>query len=343
MRYLIAALVPFVSAALMTETATAGPALLFEAGTGKILYSENMDNQWHPASLTKIMTAYLVFEDLKAGRIKLNTKITCTERAHQEPPSKVGLPVGAELTIDTALKSLIVKSANDVAVMLAEELGPTYDQFINRMNATAKRLGMTRTHFNNPNGLPDDAQVTTARDLAKLSRAVVTEFPEYSAYWSMTAFQLGKQRLGSHNGLLKTFEGADGLKTGFICDSGFNVVASATRDGRRLMAVVLGEPSGKDRTIRAASLLEHGFRQYGWKELFNTTSIDNMPIAADAASVHSVRHTVTAWTCGNRAQAKKLRAAKVKVKQARAAKRAKAAKAKQASVPPPAAAASIAN
>ncbi|CFX13746.1 Serine-type D-Ala-D-Ala carboxypeptidase [Candidatus Filomicrobium marinum] len=340
MRYLIAALVPFVSAALMNETAAAGPALLFEASTGKILYSESMDNQWHPASLTKIMTAYLVFEDLKAGKIKLDTKITCTERAYQEPPSKVGLPVGAELTIDTALKSLIVKSANDVAVMLAEELGPTYDQFINRMNTTAKRLGMTRTHFNNPNGLPDDAQVTTARDLAKLSRAIVTEFPEYSAYWSMSAFQLGKQRLGSHNGLLNTFEGADGLKTGFICDSGFNVVASATRDGRKLMAVVLGEPSGKDRTIRAASLLEHGFRHYGWKELFNTTSIDNMPIAADAEGVHSVRHTVTAWTCGNRAQARKLRAAKVKVKQARAAQRAKPV---QASVPPPAKAASVAN
>jgi D-alanyl-D-alanine carboxypeptidase len=134
----------------------------------------------------------------------------------------------------------------------------------------------------------------------------------------MPAFQLGQQRLSSHNGLLNTFEGADGLKTGFICDSGFNVVASATRDGRQLMAVVLGEPSGKDRTIRAASLLEHGFRNYGWKELFNTSSIDNLPIAEGAKGPRSVRHTVTAWACGNRAEAKKLRAAKVKVKQAKA-------------------------
>lgn len=317
MRFLLATTALLISAAHSAVPAAAGPAILFEAGTGKILYSEEMDHQWHPASLTKIMTAYIVFEDLKAGRIKLDTKITCTERAHQEPPSKIGLPVGGEMTIDTALKSLIVKSANDVAVMLAEELGPTYDQFIKRMNATAKRLGMTRTHFANPNGLPDDAQITTARDLARLSQAVVTEFPEYASYWSMSEFRLGKQRLGSHNGLLHTFEGADGLKTGFICDSGFNIVASATRDGRKLMAVVLGEPSGKDRSIRAASLLEHGFQQYGWKQLFNTANISSTPIAADAPmGPYSVRHTVTAWSCGNRAHAKKLRAAKVKVKQA---------------------------
>lgn len=301
---------------LSAISAAAGPALLFEAETGKILYAEDMDHQWHPASLTKIMTAYIVFEELKAGRIKLDTKIKCTERAYQEPPSKVGLPVGAEMTIDTALKSLIVKSANDVAVMLAEEIGPTYEQFVDRMNATAKRLGMTRTHFRNPNGLPDTSQVTTARDLAKLSRAVVNDFPEYASYWSMTEFRFGKQRVGSHNGLLNTFEGADGLKTGFICDSGFNVVASATRDGLKLMAVVLGEPSGRDRTIRAASLLEHGFREYGWKQLFNTASIDTVPIAKDAPGPKSVRHTVTSWACGNRTQAKKLRAAKVKVKQA---------------------------
>lgn len=331
MRFLLATTALLVSAAFPAVPAAAGPALLFEAGTGKILYSEEMDHQWHPASLTKIMTAYIVFGDLRAGRIKLDTKITCTERAYQEPPSKVGLPIGAEMTIDTALKALIVKSANDVAVMLAEEIGPTYDQFVKRMNATAKRLGMTRTHFENPNGLPDYGQVTTARDLAKLSRAVVTEFPEYAGYWSMTEFRLGKQRLGSHNGLLNTFEGADGLKTGFICDSGFNVVASATRDGRKLMAVVLGEPSGKDRTIRAASLLEHGFQQYGWKQLFNTTSIDNVPIAADAPlGPHSVRHTVTSWSCGNRTQAKKLRAAKVKIKQAKKVEKSKRAGPKQA-------------
>ena len=317
MRFLISTTALAIGTALAVLPAAAGPALLFEPSTGNILYSEDMDNQWHPASLTKIMTAYIVFGELKAGRITLDTKIKCSERANQEPPSKVGLPVGAEMTVDTALKALIVKSANDVAVMLAEQIGPTYEQFVDRMNAAAQRLGMTRTRFKNPNGLPDEGQVTTARDLAKLSRAIVTEFPEYAGYWSMTEVQIGKQRLGTHNGLLTTFEGADGLKTGFICDSGFNVVASATRDGRKLMAVVLGEPSGKDRSIRAASLLEHGFRQYDWKQLFNTSSIDTVPIAADARGVHSVRHTVTSWACGNRVAAKKLRSAKVKVKQAK--------------------------
>lgn len=293
---------------------SAGPTLLFEADTGKVLYSENIDDQWHPASLTKIMTAYIVFEDLKAGKITLETTIPSTELARKEPPSKVGLPEGAKLKIDTALKALIIKSANDVAVMLAQGLAPTFDQFIDRMNRTAKKLGMTRTRFFNPNGLPDKRQVTTARDLAKLSRAIATKFPEHAHYFSMPAFQLGKRRLGSHNGLLKTFEGADGLKTGFICDSGFNVVASATREGRRLMAIVLGEPSGADRTIRAASLLEHGFQQWGWKQLFNTDTIDNLPLDKRARDARSIRHTVTSWACGNRKSAKRIRAAKLRAK-----------------------------
>lgn len=300
--------------ASFSSASFAGPTLLFEAESGKVLYSENIDDLWHPASLTKVMTAYIAFEDLKAGRVTLETEVPCTELAHKEPPSKVGLPIGAKLKMDTALKALIIKSANDVAVMIAEALGPTHDRFIVRMNATAKRLGMTRTHFANPNGLPNKAQVTTARDLAKLSRAIVRDFPEYAHYWSMPSFKLGKRRLGSHNGLLKTFEGADGLKTGFICDSGFNVVASATRDGRRLMAVVLGEPSGADRTLRAASLLEHGFRQWGWKQLFNTDTIDNLPIDADARNARSVRHTVTSWSCGNRKAARRLKAAKERAK-----------------------------
>lgn len=318
MRFLLSTLCLMANALL--AGASAGPTLLFEADTGKVLYSEHMDDQWHPASLTKIMTAYIAFKDIKAGRISLESEIECTELAHKEPPSKVGLPVGAKLTMDTALKALIVKSANDVAVMIAEALGPTHDRFIQRMNETARKLGMSRTYFANPNGLPDKAQVTTARDLAKLSRAITTEFPEYAHYWSMPAFQLGKIRLSSHNGLLKTFEGADGLKTGFICDSGFNVVASATREGRKLMAVVLGEPSGADRTVRAASLLEHGFRQWGWKQLFNSETIDNLPVDSTARDVRSVRHTVTSWSCGNRKAARRLRAAKQRVKRRHAKK-----------------------
>lgn len=318
-------------AALATPAAQAGPALLFDSGNGQILYAEDADNQWHPASLTKIMTAYVVFQSLKAGRITLDTKITCSEAAHVQPPSKVGLPVGAEMTIDLALQALIIKSANDVAVMLAEALGGSEAQFVAEMNATARRLGMTRTHFVNANGLPAADQVTTARDLARLSRAVTRDFPEYAHYWSASEFRIGKIRMRSHNALLKTFDGADGLKTGFICDSGFNVVASATRDGRRLMAVVLGEPTGQDRAVRAASLLEHGFQSYGWKQLFNTTTLESMPFSPSSAGVTTVRDTVLAWDCGNRrrgravANAKRIQAKAAQVRaKADAAKKSKA-------------------
>ncbi len=285
-------------------SATAGPALLFEASSGKVLYAEDIDNLWHPASLTKIMTAYITFEAIRNGKLKLDDKVVCSEVSAKEPPSKIGLPIGAEMSVALALKALIVKSANDVAVMLAEKVGGSVENFVARMNATAQRLGMTRTRFVNPNGLPADEQVTTARDLAKLSRAIVRDFPQYAELWAMPHFRIGKRRLASHNSLLRSFEGADGLKTGFICDSGYNVVASATREGTRLMAVVLGEPSGNDRSIRAASLLEHGFQHYGWKTFFDPTDIDSLPMDQDAKPARSIRDRVLSWSCGYRPKAK---------------------------------------
>ena len=280
--------------------AAAGPALLFDSESGKILYTEDQDNLWYPASLTKIMTSYLTFEALKTGRLTLEQKIKVSEKASLQSPSKVGLPAGAEMTVDLAIKALIVKSANDVAVMLAEAIGGSEEDFVKLMNDTAKRLHMTRTHFANPNGLPAPDQVTTARDLAKLSRAVMRDFPEHAALWSLPEVRIGKIKLTTHNHLLKTFEGADGIKTGFICDSGFNVVSSATRDGRKLIAVVLGEPSGRERSIRAASLLDYGFQTHGWKQLFNTTTIESLPVPEDAKGVQSVRQSIVAWDCGNR-------------------------------------------
>ena len=312
--------ITLVFALICAGPAIAGPALLFEPATGKVLYEENMDEPWHPASLTKVMTAYLVFEDIRAGKYNMKSKIPYSKRAQKQPASKIGLPVGSTLLLDTALKALIVKSANDVAVMLAEAVGGTHDGFIARMNKTAKRLGMTRTHFVNPNGLPAKAQVTSARDLAKLARAVAKEFPEYAHYFKMRSFKLGKLHLRSHNGLLKRFEGADGMKTGFICDSGFNVVASATRNGRRLMAIVLGEPTGKERNIRAASILEYGFRQYGWKTYFNSTTIDNMPIKPTTGPVRSVRHTVASYSCGNKRAVRRKQRATIKAREVRRAR-----------------------
>lgn len=287
----------------------AGPALLLDAADARVIYAEDQDDHWHPASLTKIMTAYLTFEALKAGKIALDTKITCSEVANSQPASKVGLPVGAEMTVDLALKALIVKSANDVAVMLAEAIGSraetadgltSEEAFVQQMNATAQRLGMTRTRFVNANGLPAAEQVTTARDLAKLARAVIRDYPEYQHLWALGDMQIGKRRLGTHNSLLKTYDGADGLKTGFICDSGYNVVASATRDGRRLIAVVLGETSGRDRALRAAGLLEHGFQMHGWKVALNAASLDTLPVAAEAKAVVSIRSSIVSWDCGGR-------------------------------------------
>jgi D-alanyl-D-alanine carboxypeptidase len=285
-------------AVAMAFPASAGPTLLFDAADGRVLYAEDPDNQWHPASLTKIMTAYIAFEAIKEGKLTLEQKIPCTELAHSQPPSKVGLAVGTEMTVNTALQALIVKSANDVAVMLAEAIAGSHDAFVERMNKTAARLGMTRTRFANPNGLPAPEQVTTARDLAKLATAVVRDHPQHANLWSMVDMRIGKRRLRTHNSLLNNYEGADGLKTGFICDSGFNVVASATRDGRRLIAVVMGEATGGERAARAANLLEHGFQNYRWKELLGAPSLDKLPVAEDAKGPVTMRKAVISYACG---------------------------------------------
>lgn len=309
--------------------AAAGPALLFDPANGKVLYAEDADNLWHPASLTKMMTAYLAFDALKAGRLKADQKIPVSAKAFEQVPSKVGLPVGAEMPVETALQALIIKSANDCAVMLAEAVAGSEEDFVKLMNDTARRLGMSKTHFVNANGLPAEAQVTTARDLARLTRALIRDFPQHMPLWGLTEMHLGKLKLNNHNGLLRTFEGADGIKTGFTCDSGFNVVASATRDGQKLVAVVLGEPSGRDRTVRAASLLDHGFQMYGWKQIFNTTTVDSMPTATDAKGVISVRKQIVSWSCNGRPPRVPV-AKKAKGTATAAAKAAKGAKTKSA-------------
>lgn len=303
--------------ALTSPALAAGPALVFEVSNSKVLYAEDADNPWHPASLTKLMTAYLTFKAIKSGRLTLKSKISCSAAAHKEPPSKIGLPIGGELTVDKALQALIVKSANDVAVMLAEAVGGSEAQFIAQMNATAKKLGMTRTNYVNANGLPAAEQITTARDLAILARAVITEFPEYSHYWSMPQMRIGKSRLQSHNGLLKSLEGADGLKTGFTCDSGFNIAASATRDGRQIVAVVLGDSSSKERNVRAESLIEYGFQQNGWTQMFNHKTLDNMAFAPTTTAVTSVRENVVSWNCNPKKPKKKKKKKKPAKKEAK--------------------------
>ena len=269
-----------VGAALLAPSgASAGPALVFEPYNGTVFYAEDPDASWFPASLTKLMTAYVTFQALKDGTVKPDTQVVCSQKATSQAPSKLGLPVGGAITLDVALKVLIVKSANDVAVMIAETVAGSEEAFVVRMNEAAQRLGMTRTSFANVNGLPNERQVTTARDLAKLARAIIVEFPEHADLFTTIQVQVGKRVMRTHNGLLVSLPGADGMKTGFICDSGFNVVASATREGRKLVAIVLGEPSTASRRVRATDLLENGFKRYFWKSLFGT-SLDGLAIQA---------------------------------------------------------------
>jgi len=271
-------------ATLMAPTAAwAGPALVFEPYNGTVFYAEDPDALWFPASLTKLMTAYVAFQALKVGEVKPDTKAICSKKATEQAPSKLWLKEGESISVDTALRVLIVKSANDVAVMLAETVAGSEEAFVARMNEAARRLNMTRTTFANVNGLPDERQVTTARDLAKLARAIILEFPEHADLFTAVQVQVGKQMLRTHNGMLVSYPGTDGMKTGFICDSGFNIVVSATREGRKLVAVILGEPSIASRRVRAVDLLDNGFKRYFWKSLFGT-SLDGLAIQASMSS-----------------------------------------------------------
>jgi D-alanyl-D-alanine carboxypeptidase len=286
---------------LMPLRLMAGPALVFDPHNGTILYQEDMDALWHPASLTKLMTAYLTFEALRDGKLKLDSKIVTSKIANAQAPTKIGLPVGATIKVELAIKVLLVKSANDVAVMLAEAVGGSLPKFVKRMNTTAKRLGMRRSRFVNPNGLPDDRQITTARDMAYLARALIIEFPEYAHFFAIKYVKIGKRRLRNYNSLLRTYEGADGMKTGFVCASGFNIVVSATRNGRKIVAVVLGGRTGGERNLRAAKLLDHGFRRFSWRALFGK-NIDKLTIQA---SLTEGAPNLRSKVCGGRRKARR--------------------------------------
>jgi D-alanyl-D-alanine carboxypeptidase len=240
--------------------------LLIEADTGKVLEAENATIPWYPASLTKIMTAYVTLKAVKDGKITLDTLFTVSPTAASQSPSKMGFKPGTRVTVDNALKMMLVKSANDMAVVLAEGVGGSIDGFSAMMNDTAQKLGMTQTSYVNPNGLPADGQITSARDLGILSRSFLRNLPEYEYYVHIPAIRFGKRVTQNFNKLIGRYPGADGFKTGFICASGYNLVGSATHNGRRLIAVVLGASSGQMRAVRAAQLLERGFAQnsLGW-------------------------------------------------------------------------------
>ena len=247
--------------------ASANPTLLFDLGTGKVVMHEDAFKPWYPASLTKLMTAYVTFRAVEAGDLALDSPIEVTKHAAAEPPAKMGFKPGSIITLDNALKMMLVKSANDIAMAIGENVGGSEDAFVQRMNAEAERLGMTGSHWANPNGLFDPANYTTARDLAVLVTAIRRDFPEYAPYFAIQGLKVGKKTLMSYNLLVGRYEDADGMKTGFVCPSGFNMIGAATRDGRSFVAVVLGQGSAVKRTDMVASLLDRGFSSTGGQKV----------------------------------------------------------------------------
>ncbi len=239
--------------------AFAGPYILVDATTGRVIAQYEAGRPWYPASISKLMTVFVAFRAMRDGRVTPDTLLTVTDRAYHEAPSKMGFPLGTQVTLDNALKMLMVKSANDMAVVIAEGVGGSYENFIDEMNRTAAELGMTATHYANPNGLPDEGQITTARDMAILARAIYREFPDQEALFRIPALRLGKRLIRNHNKLIDHYVGADGMKTGFICAGGYNIVATATRGSKKLIVVVLGGRSNATRNEDAAKLFEKGF------------------------------------------------------------------------------------
>jgi D-alanyl-D-alanine carboxypeptidase len=246
-------------------SAVTSPILVVEVDSGKVIYGQAATDPWFPASITKLMTTYVALDLVRQGRLSLDSLITISAAAAAEPPSKMGFRPGTKLTLDNALKIIMVKSANDVAWAIGENLGGSIEGFAQMMNETAQRIGMRESRWTNPNGLPDARQWTTARDMAILGRALIRDFPESRALFSISAIQFGRSVMANHNGLLGRYAGADGMKTGFICSGGFNVVASATRNGRRIITVVMGQPSARERDLKASDLFDYGFSQSaGW-------------------------------------------------------------------------------
>ncbi|MBZ9866801.1 D-alanyl-D-alanine carboxypeptidase [Mesorhizobium sp. CA15] len=244
---------------VLAGTARANPVVLFDLKSGSVLEHQDAFKRWYPASLSKLMTAYVAFRAIQAGEVALDSPIKVTKHSAGEPPSKMGFKPGSVMRLDNALKMMLVKSANDIAMAVGENIGGSQAAFAERMNAEAARLGMVGTHFVNPNGLYSPDQYTTARDLAVLVTALRNDFPQYAPWFSIEGLAVGKKALPNYNLLIGRYPGADGMKTGFVCPSGFNMIGSATRNGRTLVAVVLGEKSAVSRAEAAAKLLDQGF------------------------------------------------------------------------------------
>ena len=240
----------------VTPVAKANPTLVVDVDSGNVLYQTQATAPWFPASLTKLMTTYVALSAVREGRISLDTPLMVSARAASMAPSKMGFRPGTLVTLDNALKMLMVKSPNDIAVTVAEGVSGSVESFADQMNNYAARLGLQESHFVNPNGLPDPGHVSSARDMAMIGRALLREFPEQHDLFGIGVLSFGSQLIRNHNGMLGRYPGVDGMKTGYTCSAGYNVVLSAQRDSRRLITVVLGAPSNATRSQRAAALFD---------------------------------------------------------------------------------------
>ncbi|MDB5378130.1 MAG: D-alanyl-D-alanine carboxypeptidase, partial [Rubritepida sp.] len=270
---------------LASAQITASPrysGMVVDARTGNVLIAEAADETRHPASLTKMMTLYMLFEAMQAGRFTLNTPIRVSAEAASQPPTKLGVPAGGSLSTESAILALVTRSANDIAVAVGEALGGDEESFARMMTQRARSLGMSRTTFRNASGLPDPDQVTTARDMTLLGRRLIQDFPEQYHYFSLTHFAHGNRLIRNHNGMLRDYPGADGIKTGYITASGFNIVTSAQREGVRLVGAVFGGNSWAQRNDRMAELLDAGFARLGVREV--------PPLVASLPPRVAVRH-----------------------------------------------------
>ena len=245
---------------LMTQTANAAggkhAAIVVDANSGKVLYSDNADAPRHPASLTKMMTLYMLFEAMEAGRISRSTAVPISKHAASMAPTKLGVKAGSSITVETAILALVTKSANDAAAASGELLGGSESRFAQMMTAKARSIGMKSTRFYNASGLPDPRQITTARDMAVLGIALRSDFPQYYKYFSVRSFTYGRSRLANHNKLLGRVAGVDGIKTGYTRASGFNLVSSVSLNNKKLVTVVLGGQSGRSRDAEVAALIK---------------------------------------------------------------------------------------
>ena len=231
-------------------------AIVVDANDGKVLYQAASDATRYPASLTKMMTLYLLFEAMETGRVSASTEIPVSDYARSRPPTKIGFRRGQSIDVDSAIKALVIKSANDVATAIAEYLGGTEGNFAAMMTAKARSIGMRGTVFRNASGLPDSGQVTTARDMALLGLALRKRFPQYYYYFSPTSFAYRGRTIRGHNDLIGGVDGVDGIKTGYTRASGFNVVTSAARGGRKVVAVVMGGDTARARNANMAALID---------------------------------------------------------------------------------------